>query len=116
MRISEFDYELPRELIAQEPLPERDASRLLVLDRESDGLTHRRFRDLPDLLDPGDLLVLNRSRVFPARLLGRRAGGGPAEVLLVRRRPDGAWDALVRQCVAARRRMDDVRHADRPGG
>jgi len=96
VRISDFDYHLPRELIAQEPLPERDASRLLVLDRGSGTVTHRRFRDLPDLLDPGDLLVLNRSRVFPARLLGRRAGGGPAEVLLVRRKPDGSWDALVR--------------------
>jgi len=96
VRISDFDYELPRELIAQEPLPERDASRLLVLDRGSGAIAHRRFRDLPELLDPGDLLVLNRSRVFPARLLGRRVGGGEAEVLLVRRQPDGTWDALVR--------------------
>jgi len=94
--ISDFDYHLPPELIAQEPLEERDASRLLVLDRASGGISHHRFRELPSLLDPGDLLVVNRSRVFPARLLGRRAGGGDAEVLLVRRKPDGTWDALVR--------------------
>jgi len=96
VRISDFDYDLPQELIAQEPLEERDASRLLVLDRASGRISHHRFRELPSLLDPGDLLVVNRSRVFPARLLGRRAGGGEAEVLLVRRNPDGTWDALVR--------------------
>jgi len=96
VRISDFDYDLPQELIAQEPLEERDASRLLVLDRASGRISHHRFRELPSLLDPGDLLVVNRSRVFPARLLGRRAGGGDAEVLLVRRKPDGTWDALVR--------------------
>ncbi|HSB60300.1 MAG TPA: tRNA preQ1(34) S-adenosylmethionine ribosyltransferase-isomerase QueA [Vicinamibacteria bacterium] len=96
MHISKLDYELPAELIAQEPLPERDASRLLVLDRASGEVAHRRFRDLPGLLREGDLLVLNRSRVVPARLLGRRAGGGEAEVLLVRARADGTWDALVR--------------------
>jgi len=98
MHIGLFDYELPPELIAQEPLPERDASRLLVLDRVTGAVRHQAFRDLPDLLDPGDLLVVNRSRVFPARLLGRRTGGGAAEVLLVRAHlGDGTlWDALVR--------------------
>ena len=98
MHIGLFDYDLPPELIAQEPLPERDASRLLVLDRVTGAVRHRAFRDLPDLLHPGDLLVVNRSRVFPARLLGRRAHGGAAEVLLVRAHDDdgGLWDALVR--------------------
>jgi S-adenosylmethionine:tRNA ribosyltransferase-isomerase len=98
VHIGLFDYDLPAELIAQQPLPERDASRLLVLDRATGGLRHHGFRDLPDLLDPGDLLVVNRSRVFPARLLGRRAGGGAAEVLLVRAHHDDGelWDALVR--------------------
>lgn len=96
MDIAEFDYELPAEAIAQEPLPERDASRLLVLNRRSGHLRHRSFRDLPELLDPGDLLVVNRSRVFPARLLGRRAGGGEAEVLLLRPLGEGLWEALVR--------------------
>jgi len=78
------------------PIAERDASRLMVLDRVTGGLEHRRFRDLPELLRPGDLLVTNRSRVFKARLVGRRPGGGRAELLLVRRRPDGLWDAMLR--------------------
>jgi S-adenosylmethionine:tRNA ribosyltransferase-isomerase len=95
-RIADFDYELPPELIAQEPLPERDASRLLVMDLGPGALEHRHFRDLPDLLRAGDLLVANRSRVFPARLLGSRAGGGAAEVLLVVPHGEGRWDALLR--------------------
>jgi S-adenosylmethionine:tRNA ribosyltransferase-isomerase len=94
--VSLFDYDLPPDRIAQEPLRERDASRLLVLDRRSKGVTHSTFRDLPELLDPGDLVVVNRSRVFPARVLGRREGGGAAEVLLVRDLGDGTWDALLR--------------------
>jgi S-adenosylmethionine:tRNA ribosyltransferase-isomerase len=91
-----YDFELPPELIAQEPLAERDASRLLVLDRGTGAFEHRVFADLPALLRPGDLLVANRSRVFPARLLGRRAGGGAAEILLVRRHGAGVWEAMVR--------------------
>ncbi len=96
MHIDEFDYPLPPELIAQQPLPERDASRLLVLDRRTGALQHCTFRDLPELLTPGDLLVVNRSRVLPARLLGRRAGGGQAEVLLVRQLEGPRWEALLR--------------------
>jgi S-adenosylmethionine:tRNA ribosyltransferase-isomerase len=91
-----YDFALPAELIAQEPTAERDASRLLTLDRRTGAIAHHRFRDLPALLRAGDLLVTNRSRVFPARLLGRRAGGGQAEVLLVRRLRGGEWLALVR--------------------
>jgi S-adenosylmethionine:tRNA ribosyltransferase-isomerase len=94
--ISAFDYDLPPELIAQEPLAERDASRLLVLDRETGAVRHHAFCDLPSLLDPGDLVVVNRSRVFPARLLGTRPGGGGAEILLVRSRGDAVWEAMVR--------------------
>jgi S-adenosylmethionine:tRNA ribosyltransferase-isomerase len=94
--ISDFDYHLPPELIAQEPLPERDASRLLVLDRASGAVQHRSFRDLPALLNPGDLVVMNRSRVIAARLLGLRSKGGEAEILLVRDRGDGRWEAMVR--------------------
>ncbi len=97
MRTSDFDYELPPELIAQVPLAERDASRLLVLDRADGSLRHRTFRDLPEVLAPGDLVVVNRSRVFPARLLGTRRGGGRAEVLLLRPLPDPReWEALLR--------------------
>jgi S-adenosylmethionine:tRNA ribosyltransferase-isomerase len=94
--ISDFDYHLPPELIAQEPLPERDASRLMVLDRATGAVAHRAFRDLPEHLRDGDLLVLNRSRVLPARLLGRRASGGEAEILLVRDLGGDRWQALVR--------------------
>lgn len=95
-RLDAYDFDLPAELIAQEPLRSRDASRLLRLDRATGALEHRRFHQLSDLLHPGDLLVLNRSRVHPARLLGRRPNGGAAEVLLVRRREPGLWEALVR--------------------
>ncbi len=94
--IDGYDYPLPPEQIAQQPLAERDASRLMVLARASGTLSHHLFRELPELLRPGDLLVTNRSRVFPARLLARRATGGAVEVLLVRRRSDDLWDAMLR--------------------
>ena len=91
-----YDYNLPAELVAQEPLPDRASSRLLVVDRARPGVRHHTFAELPDLLSPGDLLVTNRSRVLPARLLGRRSGGGVAEILLVRRREPDLWEALLR--------------------
>ncbi len=85
MRIEDFDFELPAGQIAQRPLDRRDASRLLVLEREADGVAHRRFAELPSLFRPGDLLVVNDARVIPARLLGTKAAtGGRAELLLVR--------------------------------
>ena len=96
MRTADFDYELPSSAIAQEPAAERDASRLMVLPRAGGPLRHHAFRDLPDLLAPGDLVVVNRSRVIPARLLGRRAKGGEAEVLLLRDKGEGRWEAMVR--------------------
>jgi S-adenosylmethionine:tRNA ribosyltransferase-isomerase len=82
--LASYDYELPPARIAREPAPERAGSRLLVLDRRAGKTAHRAFRDLPVLLEPGDLLVLNETRVLPARLRARRASGGEAEVLLVR--------------------------------
>ncbi|MCH7706641.1 MAG: S-adenosylmethionine:tRNA ribosyltransferase-isomerase, partial [Chloroflexi bacterium] len=97
MRTSDFTYELPQELIAQTPIERRDRSRLLVLDRSTDGVTHRRFHELTDLLHSGDLLVLNDSRVIPARLYGRRSDtGGKVELLLVRREAPGLWQCLAR--------------------
>jgi len=85
-----FDYDLPPHLIAQQPLAERDQSRLLVLRRDSGSLIHRVFADLPDLLDPNDLLVLNDTRVLPARLRGRRERtGGKWEGLFLRLEEDG---------------------------
>ncbi len=95
MKASDFDYLLPPDLIAQEPLPDRSASRLLVLDRATGAITHRRFPDIVDLIAPQDILVLNVSRVIPARLHGLRASGGEAEVLLVREEPEGTWLAMV---------------------
>jgi S-adenosylmethionine:tRNA ribosyltransferase-isomerase len=90
-----FDYELPPELIAQEPCPERARSRLLVVRRADASLAGRHFCDLPDLLRPGDLLVLNDTRVLPARLLGRRARtGGKWEGLFLQQRPGGLWEML----------------------
>jgi len=94
MHASDFDYSLPRELIAQEPLPDRSTSRLLVLERSSGAIRHARFPDLIDLIAPGDVLVLNTSRVIPARLHGKRDAGGDAELLLIRELPDGTWLAM----------------------
>ncbi len=91
MRLSDFDYTLPREQIAQTPARPRDAARLLVLSREDGSLAHRIFRNLPEYLRPGDALVLNDTRVIPARLRGRRAGGGAVEVLLLRPDGPGGW-------------------------
>lgn len=95
MQVSDFEYQLPPELIAQEPLAERAASRLLVLHRATGAIEHRRFADIADLIAPADVLVLNVSRVIPARLRGLRASGGPAELLLVHAEPDGTWLAMV---------------------
>ena len=95
-RLDDYDYPLPEDRIAQSPAEPRDASRLLLLRRDSPALAHHVFRDLPELLRPGDLLVLNRSRVFPARILARRATGARVEVLLVRDRGGGEWDAWLR--------------------
>ncbi|MYC29754.1 MAG: tRNA preQ1(34) S-adenosylmethionine ribosyltransferase-isomerase QueA [Chloroflexi bacterium] len=95
MRTEDFDYHLPPELIAQTPLEPRDASRLLVLDRASGGVTHQQFSDILELLPAGAVLVLNRSRVIPARLYGRRKDtGGRVELLLLRREEPGVWQAL----------------------
>ena len=98
MQTSDFDYHLPPELIAQTPAEPRDSSRLLALHRgEQDSIEHRRFRDLTDYLRPGDLMVLNRSRVIPARLHGTDTrSGARVEILLARRLEPGIWQALGR--------------------
>src|SRR6516225_9946929 len=99
-KISDFDYELPQELIAQTPIEPRDASRLLVVHRNTGAFEHRHFRDIGEYVRPGDLLIANQSRVLPARLLGQRAEtGGAVEVLLLAERPDlgpDYWETLVR--------------------
>ena len=101
MRTEAFDYDLPRELIAQHPVARRDEARLLVLDRAADAIEHRRFGDIVCYLEPGDLLVLNDTRVIPARLVGRRATGGRVEFLLIaphgeRPGPGALWRAIVK--------------------
>ena len=97
MKTSDFNFELPQELIAQTPIEKRDASRLLVLDKNSGAWEHRHFFDLPQYLQPGDCLILNNSRVLPARLLGQRLpGGGACEVLLLIDRGEKTWECLVR--------------------
>jgi S-adenosylmethionine:tRNA ribosyltransferase-isomerase len=96
LRTDDFDYHLPPHLIAQEPAPERDRSRLLVLDRAGNTIEHCCFRDLPTILRPGDLLVANRSRVIPARLLARKETGGKVELLLTRSHAPDRWTALGR--------------------
>src|SRR6266571_508618 len=93
-RTSDFDYVLPPELIAQDPPSDRAASRLLVLDRAGSGVRHARFPDFVDLVAPEDVLVLNVSRVIPARLHGKREMRKSAELLLVRELPDGSWIAM----------------------
>jgi S-adenosylmethionine:tRNA ribosyltransferase-isomerase len=96
MRTAELDYDLPPGLIAQRPLPRRDESRLLVYDRKARATHHRRFRDLPEELPAGALVVVNDTRVLPARLRVRRPSGGEAEVLLLEPVDDGLWEALAR--------------------
>ena len=97
MKTSDFWFDLPPELIAQTPLARRDSSRLLCLDKTTGETEHRYFYNLPEMLYPGDCLVLNDSRVLPARLIGRRVpGGGVCEVLLLTERGENLWECLVR--------------------
>ena len=97
LKTHDFYYELPEELIAQTPLEKRDSSRLLVLDRNAGAIQHRHFYELPEFLRPTDCLVMNNSRVLPARLLGVRVPtGGAVEVLLLRDLSDGVWECLTR--------------------
>ena len=96
MKTKDFWYSLPEELIAQTPLQQRDASRLMLLDKRSGEVEHHVFSQLPELLRPGDCLVMNDSRVIPARLFGNRETGGAVEVLLLNDRGDGIWECLTR--------------------
>ena len=96
MKTSDFYYDLPEELIAQTPLEKRDGSRLLHLDKNTGAVEHRHFFDLPEYLHEGDCLVLNDSRVLPARLIGHRESGGVIEVVLLRDMGEGVWECLTR--------------------
>ena len=96
MKTRDFWYDLPEELIAQTPLEQRDTSRLLVLDRETGAVNHKHFYDILDFLKPGDCLVMNDSRVLPARLLGHRPTGGAVELLLLKVLGDKKWECLAK--------------------
>ena len=96
MKLSDFMYDLPEERIAQTPVEPRDHSRLMVLHRDTDQIEHRHFYDVIDYLNPGDVLVINETRVIPARLFGERAGGGACEVLLLRQLGPKRWETLVK--------------------
>ena len=96
MKTSDYWYHLPEELIAQTPLQQRDSSRLLVLDKQTGAVTHKHFYDILDYLHPGDCMVMNDSRVLPARLLGHRPTGGAVEVLLLRDLGDKKWECLCK--------------------
>lgn len=97
MKVTDFDFYLPKELIAQHPLEQRDEARLMVLDKRTGDIEHKVFKDIIDYLNPGDCLVLNDTRVLPARLLGVKEGtGGKMEILLLKRNEDDTWETLVK--------------------
>lgn len=96
MKTSDFDYDLPQELIAQTPVVPRDSSRLLVIDRERENIEHRVFRNVIDYLEADDVLVMNDSRVIPARLIGKKDTGATVEAVLIRKTDEGLWKAIVR--------------------
>jgi len=114
LKLADFHFDLPEERIAQEPLADRAASRMLVVDRNTGAWQDRMFRDLPEQLSPGDLVVFNNTRVLPARLHGKRSGGGLSETLLVKKVSDEPlrWEALVRP--GRKMRVGDV--VRYPGG
>lgn len=103
MKLSDFNYELPEELIAQDPLENRDSSRLMVLDRNTGEISHKIFSDIIDYLNPGDCLVINDTKVIPARLIGTKIGtDAHIEVLLLKRRENSVWEVLVKPGKKAR--------------
>jgi S-adenosylmethionine:tRNA ribosyltransferase-isomerase len=96
LKTADFNYDLPSDYIAQRPVEPRDSARLMVLDRASGSIEHTNFRELGSYLNPGDLLVLNETRVIPARLYARKLpGGGQIELLLLRREDERTWETLV---------------------
>ena len=102
MKLSEFDYSLPKDLIAQYPADERDTSRLMVINRKTGEIQHKLFRNIIDYLKPGDVLVLNDAKVIPARLDGVKQSGGKVEILLLKEIRDNLWEALVKGLTAGK--------------
>lgn len=96
MKVSEFNYNLPAELIAQVPIDKRDESRLMILDRKSETIEHKKFMDIIDYLEPGDCLVRNNTKVIPARLYGKKETGANVEFLLLNHIEADIWESIVR--------------------
>ena len=96
MKVSDFNYDLPEELIAQTPLEKRDESRLMVLDRKNQTIEHKTFKDIVDYLEPGDVLVRNNTKVIPARLYGKKETGANVEFLLLNNIEKDIWESIVR--------------------
>lgn len=96
MKVSEFNYELPEELIAQTPIEKRDTSRLMVLNKEKQTIEHKIFKDIVDYLEPGDVLVRNNTKVIPARLYGKKETGANVEFLLLKNIEGDIWECIVR--------------------
>ncbi|MDP7555144.1 MAG: S-adenosylmethionine:tRNA ribosyltransferase-isomerase, partial [Nitrospinota bacterium] len=96
MKLSEFNYHLPKDLIAQHPLSSRDNSRLMILDRKNSSINHNTFSNFPDYFYKGDLLVLNNTKVFPAKLIGKKNTGGKVEILLTQEIEPGIWKAMIK--------------------
>ena len=96
MKVTDFDYELPEELIAQTPIEKRDNSRLMVLDRKTKNIEHKVFSDIIEYLNPGDCLVINNTKVMPARLYGKKSTGANIEFLLLKQIEGDVWECIVR--------------------
>lgn len=106
MNISDFDYKLPPEHIANKPAHPRDSSKLMMINRTSGAITHHTFKDLPDLLDSNTLLVLNDTRVYPARIFGKKSTGGKVELLLVKKLPNNTWEAMSKPGLSPETEID----------
>ena len=106
MKLSDFDFQVPEELVAQRPLADRTASRMMVLHRRTGEIEHRRFLDLPEYLKAGDTMVLNRTRVVKARLIGQRESGGKVEIFLLRQLGEGRFECLVKATAAAKEGLE----------
>lgn len=106
MKLTDFDFHVPEELVAQRPLEQRDASRMLVLDRKSGRIEHRKFLDLPEYIGPSDLLIFNKSKVVKARLIGQRDTGGKVEIFLVRRLSESRFECLVKATAAKKEGLE----------
>ncbi|MGZ3737209.1 MAG: S-adenosylmethionine:tRNA ribosyltransferase-isomerase, partial [Bdellovibrionota bacterium] len=106
MKLSEFDFHVPEELVAQRPLEQRSASKMLVLHRKSGAIEHRQFLDLPDYLAKPDLLIFNRSKVVKARLIGQRSTGGKVEIFMLRKRAGGHFECLIKATAAEKEGLE----------